>query len=130
MREVWIPALAVLAVFSAGVRAEDPAVAESGEASVYSDRFEGRETAGGDRFDQDKLTAAHKKLPLGTEAKVVNENNGRSVEVEINDRGPYAAGRVIDLSKAAARELGIKDGDTPVKVEVPRQKIEQQAEGK
>ena len=63
-------------------------------------------TASGERMDPSKLTAAHRKLAFGTELEVINQNNGRSVVVRINDRGPFVGGRVIDLSKAAASELG------------------------
>ena len=88
-----------------------------GEASWYGPGFHGRKTASGERFDQNDLTAAHRKLPLGTEVQVVNLENGRSVNVEINDRGPYARGRVIDLSKAAAKRLGIlEDGVAQVEI--------------
>lgn len=70
-------------------------------ASYYSDRFHGRRTASGKRYDRNKLTAAHKKLPLGTLVRVTNEANGKTVIVEITDRGPFARGREIDLSKRA-----------------------------
>lgn len=72
-------------------------------------------TASGERMDPAKLTAAHRKLGFGTRVEVVNQRNGRSVEVRINDRGPFIRGRVLDLSKAAARELGfIRAGVAPV----------------
>ena len=97
---------------------DDLAFVQHGEASWYGPRFHGRKTASGVRFDQNKLTAAHRNLPLGSEVTVTNLDNGQSVRVEINDRGPYINGRIIDLSKAAARELGmIHDGVVPVKVE-------------
>lgn len=70
-------------------------------ASYYADKFHGRKTASGKLFDMNKLTAAHKKLPFGTIIKVTNEKNGKSVIVEINDRGPYVKGREIDLSRKA-----------------------------
>src|SRR5688500_11069556 len=76
-----------------------------GVASWYGPGFHGKRTASGERFDQNDLTAAHRKLPLGSEVKVTNLENGRSIIVAINDRGPYIKGRVIDLSKAAARRL-------------------------
>jgi rare lipoprotein A len=91
---------------------------ERGEASWYGDEFHGRPTARGEPFDQNALTAAHPDLPLGTGAEVTNLANGRSVEVEINDRGPFVKNRVIDLSKGAAEELGmVEDGTAPVRVE-------------
>jgi len=89
-----------------------------GKASWYGSRFHGRKTASGDVFDQHKLTAAHKTLPLGSKAIVTNLENGNSVEVEINDRGPYTQGRIIDVSYAAAKRLGFaKSGTAPVEVE-------------
>ena len=90
-----------------------------GVASYYANFFEGRETASGDKFSQDSLTAAHKHLPLGTTVKVVNLENEKEVTVKINDRGPYVKNRIIDLSKTAAKELEfVKDGKTEVLVEV------------
>jgi len=78
---------------------------ETGNASYYADKFEGRNTANGETFNQSKLTAAHKKLPFGTQVLVTNLANGRSVQVRINDRGPFVTGRIIDLTKSAAREI-------------------------
>lgn len=78
-----------------------------GKASWYGPGFHGKRTASGQRFNQDALTAAHPRLPLGTRAKVTNLHNGREVEVTINDRGPHGGGRIIDVSRAAARELGM-----------------------
>ena len=95
-----------------------PIVEQVGEASFYGPGFHGKKTATGERFDQNQKTAAHPTLPLGTEATVTNLETGASVDVKINDRGPYAKGRDIDLSKAAAKELGMtKDGVAPVKIE-------------
>lgn len=74
---------------------------KSGHASYYADKFHGRKTASGERFDMHKFTAAHKKLPFGTKVRVTNEANGKSVIVEINDRGPFVKSREIDLSKKA-----------------------------
>ena len=93
-------------------------VEQVGEASWYGKDFHGKKTASGETFDQHDLTAAHPTLPMGTKAKVTNMENGKSVDVEINDRGPYRKGRDIDLSKEAAKEIGIKkDGAAPVKIE-------------
>lgn len=78
-----------------------------GMASWYGPGFHGRRTANGERFNQYALTAAHKSLPFGTKVKVTNLRNGQSVVVRINDRGPYAHGRVIDLSKGAAQAIGV-----------------------
>lgn len=77
----------------------------TGEASWYGKRFQGRTTASGERFDRHQLTAAHRQLRFGSCVNVENLNNGRKVKVRINDRGPYAGGRIIDLSEAAARRL-------------------------
>jgi len=89
-----------------------------GEASWYGPGFQGKETANGETFDQKDMTAAHPTLPMGTKAKVTNLENGKEVEVRINDRGPYAEDRVIDLSGAAANKLDMKeDGTTQVKIE-------------
>lgn len=82
-------------------------ITESGKASFYADKFDGRPTSSGEIFKQNKLTAAHRTLPFGTKVKVVNQANGRSVKVVINDRGPFVSGRIIDLSKKAARKIGI-----------------------
>lgn len=93
-------------------------VEQTGEASWYGKRHHGRKTANGERFDQHGLTAAHPTLPLGTKATVTNLETGKSADVIINDRGPYAKGRDIDVSKAAAEKIGVgKDGAAPVKIE-------------
>ena len=90
----------------------------SGEASYYGPGFAGRPTANGERFNPAELTAAHRTLPFGTKVKVTNERNGRSVIVRINDRGPYAHNRVIDLSKGAAEKIGmLSSGTAQVKIE-------------
>ena len=79
----------------------------SGIASFYGAELHGRRTASGERFDMHQLTAAHRTLPFGTRVVVTNPANGRSVTVRINDRGPFHGGRVIDLSRAAANEIGL-----------------------
>jgi rare lipoprotein A (peptidoglycan hydrolase) len=95
-----------------------PIVEQVGEASFYGPGFHGKKTAAGEKFDQNDKTAAHPTLPLGTKATVTNLETGDSVDVKINDRGPYVKGRDIDLSKGAAKELGMtKDGVAPVKIE-------------
>ena len=83
--------------------------AELGEglASYYGAGLQGRPTANGERFDKEQLTAAHRKLPFGTCVRVTFVPTGRSVEVRINDRGPFVGNRIIDVSEAAARELGM-----------------------
>jgi rare lipoprotein A len=88
-----------------------------GKASWYGPGFHGKKTASGERFNQHRLTAAHRHLPLGTKAVVTNLKNGKKVRVTINDRGPYVKKRSIDLSRAAARRLGIEqDGVAWVRI--------------
>jgi len=97
---------------------KEPAFEQVGTASWYGPGFHGKKTANGEIYNQNKLTAAHRTLPLGTEVEVTNVTNGKAVEVKINDRGPYVGGRVIDLSRAAAIELGMKEqGLATVKIE-------------
>ena len=76
-----------------------------GLASYYADSYEGKTTANGEIYRQGKITAAHKTLPFGTKVEVMNLSNNKSVVVRINDRGPFIRGRIIDLTKAAAREI-------------------------
>ena len=88
-----------------------------GFASWYGPDFHGRKTASGEIFDQNALTAAHRSLPLGTTVVVTSLETGKSVQVKINDRGPYARGRKIDLSRAAAQKIGLKKkGVSKVKI--------------
>ena len=102
-----------------GVGDYDAGYVEQGIASWYGGDFHGRQTASGARYDQFKLTAAHRLLPLGSVVRVTNAENGRAVEVVINDRGPFIKGRIIDLSYAAAEQLGgVDPGTLPVVVEV------------
>ena len=77
------------------------------KASWYGAQFQGRRTASGERFNQNRMTAASKTLPLGSIVRVTNLDNGRSVDVRINDRGPYVRGRGLDLSRGAARRIGL-----------------------
>lgn len=82
-------------------------ITETGKASYYADAFNGRKTASGAVFRQNKKTAAHRSLPFGTKVTVVNLKNGRKVKVRINDRGPFVQGRIIDLSKKTAKKIGM-----------------------
>ncbi len=92
---------------------------QTGKASFYADKFEGSPTASGEKYKHAKLTAAHKTLPFGTKVRVTNIANNQSIDVVVNDRGPYVDGRVIDLSKSAAEKLGfINQGLADVKIEV------------
>src|SRR5436190_8269311 len=79
---------------------------QTGKASFYADKFEGTPTASGEKYRHNKLTGAHKSLPFGTKVRLTNLANNQTVEVTINDRGPYVEGRVIDVSKSAAEQLG------------------------
>ena len=90
-----------------------------GEASYYADSLQGNKTASGEPYDKNALTAAHRTLSFGTRVKVTYPKTGKSVVVTINDRGPHVKGRIIDLSGAAADQLGLKqDGHGEVTVEV------------
>jgi rare lipoprotein A len=92
---------------------------EVGEASWYGAAFDGNKTASGDIFDADGYTAAHRTLPFGTRVRVTNLETGQHVDVVINDRGPHAAGRMIDLSRAAGQALGIQEeGVQRVRMEI------------
>lgn len=91
----------------------------SGKASFYGDKFHGKKTASGETYDMHDMTAAHKTLPFGTKVKITNANNGKSVVVEVNDRGPFVKSRQFDLSKAAFSEIGnIDKGVMPIDYEV------------
>lgn len=96
-----------------------PGAEWTGQASWYGHPHHGRRTASGEVFDRAALTAAHPTLPFGTRLLVTNLANGRSVEVLVNDRGPFAAGRIIDVSEAAAERLGARQaGVFPVRIQV------------
>ena len=92
---------------------------QKGIASWYGGKFHGRTTASGERYDMNKLTAAHRKLPFGSRVRVTNLDNGRQVVVRITDRGPFVHGRIIDLSREAARRIDmIQAGTARVRIEV------------
>ncbi|MBD3344386.1 MAG: septal ring lytic transglycosylase RlpA family protein [Chitinivibrionales bacterium] len=98
---------------------KSPSANTKGTASYYGKKFHGKKTANGERFDMHALTAAHKTLPFNTRVKVTNFNNNRSVIVRINDRGPFKKGRIIDLSRGAAKKIGlIQTGAAPVRLEI------------
>jgi len=97
----------------------DDDFSQKGVASYYADSFHGRRTASGETYDKRDLSAAHKYLPLGARVRVTRLSSGKSVVVTINDRGPFVKGRIIDLSRRAARELGIlRSGLAKVRVDV------------
>ena len=91
---------------------------ETGIASFYGSAHQGKRTASGERFDQHDLTAAHRRLPFGTRVKITNLSNDRSVVVRINDRGPHTRNRLVDVSRAAAEQLGmIGSGTAKVRIQ-------------
>lgn len=101
-----------------GMELQSSASTQTGYASYYAFRLHGRRTANGETFDRHALTAAHRTIPFGTTVRVTNIANGRTVLVRINDRGPFRPERIIDLSPAAARTLGIiRTGTALVRVE-------------
>ncbi len=101
------------------VRQETIVSTQYGKASYYSSALHGRQTANGERYNQYKFTAAHKKLPFGSLCRITNLNNGKTVKVRINDRGPFVKGRIVDLSYVAMQQLGaIRAGVIDVKLEV------------
>lgn len=120
--------IAACLLLSACAPATSPSRAGSGQAATrviegyaswYGPKFAGRPTANGEIFDPSQLTAAHKTLPFGTRVRVTNLTNNRSVTVRINDRGPFVAGRIIDLSRAAAERIAmIRSGVAPVRLEL------------
>jgi rare lipoprotein A len=92
---------------------------ETGKASFYAMKYQSRKTASGEIFDQSAYTAAHNRLPFGTKVKVTNVQNGKSVIVRINDRGPFVKGRIIDLSRSAFSKIGNpRAGVIDVKIEI------------
>ncbi len=98
-------------------------ITETGKASYYGDDFNGRKTANGQTFNKNALTAAHKTLPFGTVVKVTNLSNGKTITVTINDRGPYAKGRIIDLSEKAAASIDmLNQGVAQVQLKYKRKK--------
>ena len=95
----------------------DVSGSETGMASYYAESYNGKKTANGEIYNSSDLTAAHKKLPFGTRVKVTNLANGKTVKVRINDRGPYVSGRIIDLTRAAAKKIDMV-GKGVVKVKI------------
>lgn len=113
MKKIW------LLLFSLSIVMTSVAQVQTGKASFYADKFQGSRTASGEKYKRNKYTAAHKTLPLGTKVRVTNLENKRTVDVVINDRGPYVEGRIIDVSGVAAEKLGlISKGIAEVSIEV------------
>src|SRR5437899_94331 len=104
-------------------------VTQTGKASYYGDEFEGRKTASGQSYDASELTAAHRTLPFGTQVQIKNLENGKTVKVVVNDRGPFVAGRMIDISKKAALQLGmLNSGLAWVKVRYAKPLLKKESE--
>jgi rare lipoprotein A len=98
---------------------EAPAWAQNGKVSWYGPGFQGRRTANGEIFDTNEMTMAHRSLAFGSKVRVTNLDNGRSIVVRVNDRGPYVGGRIADLSHAAASRLGfVEDGVVHARIEL------------
>ena len=98
--------------------AKNPTSEMTGVCSYYARMHNGHTTAGGEKFDSNAMTAAHRTLPMGTKLKVTNLSNGKSVVVKVNDRGPFVKGRLLSVTRRAAQELGfVKQGVTKVKME-------------
>lgn len=120
--------LVLLAPAAAAVAEDDqgqPVFRQEGQASYYGDAAKGKRTASGERFDPAKPVAAHPTLPLGSEVTVRNPETGKEIQVKVIDRGPNVPDRDIDLSKGAAKKLGItKDGVAPVEIEATKQQVE------
>ncbi|MBK6267043.1 septal ring lytic transglycosylase RlpA family protein [Marivirga sp. S37H4] len=115
MNKIILQSIILLLIVTFSAQAQK----QTGIASYYADKFDGKSTASGEKYNHKKLTAAHKFLPFGTMVKVTNLANGKFVEVRINDRGPFVEGRVIDLSREAAEKLKFtSQGLTEVEIEV------------
>jgi len=114
---IWLAAMCSCLIGSIASAAALPPP-QKGLASVYSEHLNGKRTASGERYDSNSLTAAHRTLPLGAEVRVTNLDNGKSVRVRVNDRGPHIQGRIVDLSSRAAAALGMRSGVARVKVEI------------
>ena len=105
--------------------ANENKVYQTGIASYYASRFDGRKTASGEIFSSNKLTCAHRKLGFGTMILVTNLSNGKDILVRVNDNGPHISGRILDLSKRAAKELGMLDsGTAKVSIEIVNKNLE------
>ena len=116
---LWLVLVLVLAGCATGRASRIDSSGLNGQASWYGRPHHGRRTSSGEIYDMHKLTAAHRTLPLGTRVLVTNLDNGRTVEVRINDRGPFRKNRVLDLSYAAARQLGaVGEGVIPVTLKI------------
>jgi rare lipoprotein A len=108
VNHAWIVAVAVLALAGCTKKPAVPGQVEAGVASWYGHPFDGRPTASGELYDMEKMTAAHRTLPFGTVVRVQSLVNNQTIQVRINDRGPFVQGRIVDLSHAAAQGIGMQ----------------------
>lgn len=116
---IFILAASCLLLLLSACGGSKSAFTQSGQGSYYADKFAGKRTASGTPYRPGKLTAAHNTLPFGTKIKVTNTKTGRSVKVTVNDRGPHVKGRIVDLSKKAAKKIGlVETGVAPVQLKV------------
>lgn len=125
MKHFYVLFIAMIALISVSFGSAAPATTTEtasiaqGVASYYADIFQGRRTANGERYDKNKLTAAHRTLPFGTNIKITRNDNRQSVVVRVNDRGPHTQGRMLDISRAAAEKIGlIRAGKASVTMEI------------
>ena len=117
-RSLWLTAICGSCAIAVIATSAPLQPVQTGLASVYSERLNGEKTASGERYDSAGLTAAHRTLPLGAIIRVTNLDNGRSVQVRVNDRGPHVQGRIVDLSSRAAAALGMRAGVARVRLEI------------
>ena len=119
MKIISLTLIMLLCVTQGTIQVAVAANVQEGEASYYADSLNGNTTASGEPYDKNALSAAHRTLAFGTKVRVTYLKNGQSVEVVINDRGPHAKNRIIDLSGAAAKQLGLIDaGHGKVRLEI------------
>ena len=121
MKKYW-PVILLLACFATSCHrktapSREVSGSETGQASFYAESYNGKKTANGEIYNSSAYTAAHKTLPFGTKVKVTNLSNGKSVKVRINDRGPFVAGRIIDLTRKAAQKIDMVNAGV-VKVKI------------
>ena len=121
MRKTAVRTTVILMLCTGLLSSCAPKIVQTGMASYYADKFQGRRTANGEKYRRGRRTAASRTIPFGTQVKVVNLKNGRRVKVRVNDRGPFVKGRILDLSRKAARKLGmLEDGVVRVRLKYRR----------
>lgn len=115
----FLLAIGFIAIIGANRYSSETWLVGSGKASYYGEKFHGKKTASGEIYDMNEFTTAHKSLPFGTKVKITNPNNGKSVIVEVNDRGPFIKNRIFDLSKAAFSSIeNLKKGVLNIDYEI------------